>query len=55
MGEVPAPVAIAISVPTGTTTAAGQPGIRTSVYDVPAVLLADVLAQLEPHRKASSR
>ncbi|WP_251153717.1 hypothetical protein [Cellulosimicrobium sp. Marseille-Q4280] len=48
------PVPIAISVPTGTTTD-GQPDITTTVYEVPMGVLADVLDQLAPHRKASTR
>lgn len=55
MADAPATVTIAVSVPTGTTTTAGQPGITTTVYEVPAGVLDDVLDQLAPHRKATSR
>jgi hypothetical protein len=48
-------VLIAVSVPTGTTIPGGQPDICTTVYEVPAGALADVLNALEPHRKATSR
>lgn len=53
MGD--APVLIAVSVPTGATAPGGKPDIRTTVYEVPAGALADVLDALEPHRKATSR